>query len=89
MEFLRPPDLKMDHDLPAINSLSLLRSRTLIHLGTQGVKAKLKLLSRLQKVSSPVPNIQGWIPTFPCWHTGAHPSMPTFIHQWKCSTREQ
>ena len=58
MEFLKPSDLTMDHNLPAINSPSSLRSGTLItpqvHLGTQGVMAKLKLLSRLQKVSSPM-----------------------------------
>ena len=35
-----------------------------------------------------MPNIQGRTPTLPCWHTGAHPSMPTFIHQLRCSTRE-
>ena len=23
----------------------------------------------------------------PCWHTGVHPSMPTFVHQLRCSTR--
>ena len=60
-----------------------------VHLGTQGVMAKLKLQSRLQKVSSPMPNTQGRIPTLPCWHTGAHPSMLTFVHQLRCSTREQ
>ena len=83
----------MDHNLPAINSPSLLRSGTLIisqvHIGTQGVMAKLKLLSRSQKVSSPMPNTQGRIPTLPCWHTGAHSLMLTFIHQQRCSTREQ
>ena len=93
MVSLRPSDLKMDHNLPAINLLSLLRSGVLItpqvHLGTQGVMAKLKLLSRLQKVSSPVPNTQGRIPTLPCWHTGAHPLMLTFVQQQRCSTREQ
>ena len=91
MVSLRPSDLIMDHNLPAINLPSLLRSGTLItqvHLGTQGVMAKLKLLSRLQKVSSPMPNTQGRIPTLPCWHTGAHPSMFTFVHQLRCSTRD-
>ena len=43
----------MAHNLPAINLLSLLRSGTLItppaSLGTQGVMAKLKLLSKLTK----------------------------------------
>ena len=84
MEFLRPSDLTMDHNLLAINLLSLLRSGTLItpqvHLGTQGVMAKPKLLSRLQKVSSPVPSTQDRTPSLPCWHTGAHPSMLTFVH---------
>ena len=64
-------------------ALSLLRSGTLITppapLGIQRVMAKLKLLSKLQKVSSPMPNIEGRTPTLPCWHTGAHPLMPIFV----------
>ena len=34
-------------------------------------------------------NIKGRILTLPCWHTEAHSSLPIFIHQLKCSTREQ
>ena len=30
----------------------------------------------------------GQDPTLPCWHTGVHPLMPTFVHQLRCSTRE-
>ena len=91
MGCLKQSDLTMAHNLPAINSLSLLRNGTLITtpvpLGTQGVMDKLKQLSKLQRVFSPMPNTQGRTPTLPCWHTGVHPSMPTFIHQLKCSTR--
>ena len=54
----------------------------------QEIMDKLKQLSRLQRVSSPVPNTQGRIPTLPCWHTGVHPLMPTFTHQLRHSTRE-
>ena len=67
MEFLKLSDLTMAHNLPAINLPSLLRSGTLITplapLGMQGVMAKLKLLSKLQKVSSPMLSIQGRTPT--------------------------
>ena len=35
-----------------------------------------------------MPNTQGRSPTLPCWYTGVHPLMPTFVHQPKCSTRE-
>ena len=90
-----PETIRSDNgpQFAAINSPSSLRSGTLItlqvHPGTQGVMAKPKLLSRLQKVSSPMPSIQGRIPTLPCWHTGVHPLMHTFTHQLRCSTREQ
>ena len=30
----------------------------------------------------------GQDPFLPCWHTGAHPLMPTSIHQLRCYTRE-
>ena len=53
--YLKQSDLTMANNLPTINSLSWLRSGTLIIppvlLGTQGVMAKLKQLSRLQRVS--------------------------------------
>ena len=60
MGYLKQSDLTMAHNLAAINLLSLLRSGTLIippvSLKIQGVMDKLKQLSRLQRVSSPMPN---------------------------------
>ena len=51
MGYLKQSDLTMAHNLPAISLLSSLRSGTLtippVPLGTQGVMAKLKQLSRL------------------------------------------
>ena len=90
MEFWKPPDLTMAHNLPTIYLLSLLRSETSITppapLGTQRVMAKPKPVKR---VSLPMLNIQSRTAILPCWHTGAHPFMSTFLHQLKCSTREQ
>ena len=69
-EFLKHSNLTVAHNSSAINLPSSLRSGTLITtpvpLGTQGVMDKLKQLSRLQRVSSPMPNTQGRTPTFPC-----------------------
>ena len=58
------------------------------HQGIQGAMVKQKLQSRSSKDHLLMLNIQDKTPILPCWHIGAHPSMPTSIHQLRCYTRE-
>ena len=69
----------------------LLSSQTLTitpaHQGIQGARVKQKLPSRLSKDNSLVLSVQDKTPILPCWHIGAHPLMPTSVHQLICYTR--
>ena len=57
------------------------------HQGIQGAMVKQKPLSRSSKDYSTVLSIQEKTPILPCWHIGACPLMPTFVHQQRCYTR--
>ena len=39
------------------------------------------------KIIKPMLSTQDKTPILPCWHIGAHPLMPTSVHQWRCYTR--
>ena len=81
----------MDHSSPVTCSLSLPRSGTSTitpaHQGIQGAMVKQKPLSRSSKDYSTMLSIQEKTPILPCWHIGARPLMPTFVHQQRCYTR--
>ena len=80
----------MDHSLPVTCLLNLPRSGTSTitpaHQGIQGAVVKQKPQSRSSKDYSHMLSTQDKTPILPCWHLGAHPSMPTSIHQLRCYT---
>ena len=81
----------MDSNLPVTCSLNSARSGTLtitpVHQGIKGAMIKQKPPSRSSKDYSLMLSIQDKTPILPCWHIGAHPLMPTCVHQLRCYTR--
>ena len=63
------------------------RTLTSAHQGIQGAMVNQKLPSRSSKDYSLMLSIQDKTPILPCWHIGAHPLMPTSVHQLRCYTR--
>ena len=76
----------MDHSSP-VTCLPRSGTSTITpaHQGIQGAMVKQKPLSRLSKDYSTVLSIQEKTPILPCWHIGARPLMPTFVHQQRCT----
>ena len=81
----------MDPNLPVTCLLSSPKNGILTitpaHQGIQGAMVKQKLLSKSSKDYSLMLSIQDKTPILPYWHIGAHPLMPTSIHQLRCYTR--
>ena len=76
----------MDHSLPFTCLLSLLRSVQNFDHNTNSPRNP-RSNGQEEAAVKIIKGLQDKTPILPCWHIGAHPFMPTSVHQLRCYTK--